>query len=70
MIVQNLYFGRTAEYLSRTIRLKTFSSYLRQDIAFFDKDENSTGHLTNTIADWAQKINGLYGVTAGVIIQS
>lgn len=42
---------------------------LRQ-IAFFDEDRNSTGHLTATISDWAQKVTGLFGVTAGVIIQS
>jgi ATP-binding cassette subfamily B (MDR/TAP) protein 1 len=39
-------------------------------IAFFDREENSTGHLTSSIADWAQKIQGLFGITLGVIIQS
>ncbi|KAK4053219.1 hypothetical protein OIO90_003993 [Microbotryomycetes sp. JL221] len=68
--VCNYFFGSTAEYLSRTLRLTTFGAILRQDISFFDKDENSTGHLTSTISDWAQKIQGLLGVTAGVIIQS
>ncbi|SCV74374.1 BQ2448_6806 [Microbotryum intermedium] len=72
--VQNYYFGTSicasAERLSRKLRKNTFASILRQDIAFFDRDENSTGHLTATIADYAQKINGLFGLTAGVIIQS
>ncbi|SCZ98574.1 BZ3500_MvSof-1268-A1-R1_Chr3-1g05473 [Microbotryum saponariae] len=68
--VQNYYFGASAERLSRKLRKNTFASILRQDIAFFDRDENSTGHLTATIADYAQKINGLFGLTAGVIIQS
>ncbi|KAK4047990.1 hypothetical protein OIV83_005024 [Microbotryomycetes sp. JL201] len=66
----NYYFGMTSEYLCRTLRFKTFAAILRQDIAFFDRDENSTGHLTSTISDWAQKVQGLFGVTAGVIIQS
>ena len=39
-------------------------------IAFFDKDENSTGHLTSSVSDWAQKVQGLLGITSGVIIQS
>ncbi|KAM0787890.1 hypothetical protein ACM66B_003940 [Microbotryomycetes sp. NB124-2] len=68
--VCNYFFGSTSEYLCRTLRFKTFAAILRQDIAYFDRDENSTGHLTSTIADWAQKIQGLFGVTAGVIIQS
>ena len=67
---QSYYWGASAERLSRKIRLATFAAILRQDIAFFDKDENSTGHLTSSVSDWAQKINGLFGVTAGVIIQS
>lgn len=62
-MVQNFYFGRSVEHLSRTLRLRTFSSILRQDIAFFDRDENSTGHLVSVIADWAQKISGLFGVS-------
>lgn len=70
IVVQNLFFGRTGETLARAIRLNAFRSYLRQDIEFYDRDENSTGHVVNTIADWAQKVTGAAGVTAGVIIQS
>lgn len=67
---QSYYWGASAERLSRKIRIATFAAILRQDIAYFDKEENSTGHLTSSVSDWAQKINGLFGVTAGVIIQS
>jgi ATP-binding cassette subfamily B (MDR/TAP) protein 1 len=34
-------------------------------VKFFDKDENSTGGLTSSLSDNAQKINGLAGVTLG-----
>lgn len=47
-----------------------FSTLLRQDVAYFDLDNHSTGSLVASIADWAQKINALYGVTLGVILQS
>ncbi|GAA5824101.1 hypothetical protein JCM11251_001522 [Rhodosporidiobolus azoricus] len=70
VIAQSWMFSATAERLSAKLRLGTFSSILRQDIAFFDRDENSTGHLTNLISDWATRIFGLAGPTAGVIIQS
>ncbi|TNY20501.1 P-loop containing nucleoside triphosphate hydrolase protein [Rhodotorula diobovata] len=70
VIVQSWMYGDTAERLSAKIRLNTFKSTLRQDIAFFDRDENSTGTLTNSITDRATKIFGLFGQTQGVIIQS
>ncbi|KAL8277932.1 hypothetical protein RQP46_009751 [Phenoliferia psychrophenolica] len=68
--IQNYAFGVSSERLSRIIRVRVFAAILRQDIAFFDKEENSTGHLTASVADWAQRINGLMGITLGVILQS
>ncbi|GAA5897055.1 hypothetical protein JCM8208_006155 [Rhodotorula glutinis] len=70
VIVQSWMYGDTAERLCAKIRLNTFKSTLRQDIAFFDRDENSTGTLTNAMTDRATKIFGLFGPTQGVIIQS
>jgi ATP-binding cassette subfamily B (MDR/TAP) protein 1 len=34
-------------------------------VAFFDKDKNSSGGLTGSLSDNAQKISGLAGVTLG-----
>ncbi|GAA5978101.1 hypothetical protein JCM11641_006626 [Rhodosporidiobolus odoratus] len=70
IIVQTWMFSATAEILSAKLRLGTFKAIMRQDIAFFDKDENSTGHLTANISDWATKVFGLMGQTSGTIIQS
>jgi ATP-binding cassette subfamily B (MDR/TAP) protein 1 len=47
-----------------------FRGILRQDIAFFDEDKNSTGALTSKLADQPQKVQGLAGVTLGTIVQS
>lgn len=63
-------FGDTSERLGRKLRLATFAAILRQDIAYFDREENSTGALTSNIADWAVKTTSLFSVTLGVIIQS
>lgn len=49
---------------------QSICSVLEPQIAYFDRDENSTGHLTALVADLAQKINGLMGVTQGTIVQS
>jgi len=55
IVVQAWLYGDTAERLCAKVRLRTFKSTLRQDIAFFDRDENSTGALTNAITDRATK---------------
>jgi ATP-binding cassette subfamily B (MDR/TAP) protein 1 len=59
-------YSATAERLSAKLRLGAFRQILRMDIAFFDEDKNSTGHLTACLSDWATKIFGLFGQTQGV----
>ncbi|KAI0697870.1 P-loop containing nucleoside triphosphate hydrolase protein [Cytidiella melzeri] len=68
--VQNYSFGASASTLSAKLRSISFAAYLRQDIEYFDKDENSTGQLTSSLSDNPQKVYGLAGVTLGAIIQS
>ncbi|KAL6304388.1 P-loop containing nucleoside triphosphate hydrolase protein [Sparassis latifolia] len=67
---QNLLFASTSAELTAKIRTLTFRAILRQDIEFFDKDENNSGQLTSTLSDNPQKVNGLAGVTLGAIVQS
>ncbi|KAI0755198.1 P-loop containing nucleoside triphosphate hydrolase protein [Daedaleopsis nitida] len=67
---QNFLFARSAAVLTSKLRSLSFRSILRQDIEFFDKDENNTGQLTSTLSDNPQKINGLAGITLGAIVQS
>ncbi|KAF5360351.1 hypothetical protein D9756_004683 [Leucocoprinus leucothites] len=68
--LQNYSFASTAASLTARLRKLSFRAILRQDIEFFDKDENSTGALTSSLSDNPQKINGLAGVTLGAIVQS
>jgi ATP-binding cassette, subfamily B (MDR/TAP), member 1 len=63
-------FGSTAAALTSKLRTLSFRAILRQDIEFFDKDENSTGQLTSSLSDNPQKVQGLAGVTLGAIVQS
>ncbi|KAF9242531.1 P-loop containing nucleoside triphosphate hydrolase protein [Melanogaster broomeanus] len=67
---QIYYLASAAAILTSKLRWLGFKSILRQDIEFFDKDENSTGSLTANLSDNPQKINGLAGVTLGAIIQA
>ncbi|KAG6857152.1 hypothetical protein H0H87_008722 [Tephrocybe sp. NHM501043] len=67
---QNYLFASAAATLTAKLRSLSFRAILRQDIEFFDKDENSTGSLTANLSDNPQKVNGLAGVTLGAIVQS
>ncbi|THH23041.1 hypothetical protein EUX98_g8136 [Antrodiella citrinella] len=67
---QNYFFARTAAELTAKLRSISFRAILRQDIEFFDKDENTTGQLTSNLSENPQKISGLAGVTLGAIVQA
>ncbi|KAF7978444.1 hypothetical protein HWV62_632 [Athelia sp. TMB] len=67
---QNFLFATAAAQLSSKLRALSFRAILRQDIEFFDREENSTGSLTSRLSDNPQKVNGLAGVTLGAIAQS
>ncbi|KAF7288516.1 hypothetical protein HMN09_01380600 [Mycena chlorophos] len=68
--LQNYYFSSAAATLTMRLRQLSFKAILRQDIEFFDKDENSAGSLTSSLSDNPQKVNGLAGVTLGALVQS
>ncbi|KAH9941048.1 multidrug resistance protein 1 [Amylocystis lapponica] len=67
---QNYFFASTAANLTSKVRAMSFRAILRQDVEFFDKEENNTGQLTSNLSDNPQKVNGLAGVTLGAIVQS
>ncbi len=67
---QNFLFASSAAELTAKLRSLSFRSILRQDIEFFDQEDNNTGQLTSTLSDNPQKINGLAGITLGAIVQS
>jgi ATP-binding cassette subfamily B (MDR/TAP) protein 1 len=70
MNVQGTSFMRTAGDLSYRLRVKVFQAILRQDIAYFDEERNSTGALTSGLSQYPEKISGLGGVTLGAMFQS
>ncbi|KAK9474340.1 P-loop containing nucleoside triphosphate hydrolase protein [Dipodascopsis tothii] len=63
-------FGYSSAKLVHRIRLRVFRQILRQDVSYFDRDENTVGALTNTLATDAQAVEGLGGITLGKIIDS
>ncbi|ESK90451.1 multidrug resistance protein 1 [Moniliophthora roreri MCA 2997] len=68
--MQNYSFAAAAATLTAKLRSLSFKAILRQDIEYFDRDENSTGSLTSDLSDNPQKVNGLAGITLGAIVQA
>ncbi|KAK9448417.1 P-loop containing nucleoside triphosphate hydrolase protein [Limtongia smithiae] len=66
----NWCYSYVGQRLVRRIRYQMFRNLLRQDIAFYDREENTTGALTVSLANEAQSIDGLSGSTFGQISNS
>ncbi|TGZ77818.1 abc transporter [Ascodesmis nigricans] len=65
---QGVSFAFCSEALVRRVRDNAFRSMLRQDIEFFDREENSTGALTTFLSTETTHIAGMSGVTLGTIL--
>ncbi|KAK7208339.1 P-loop containing nucleoside triphosphate hydrolase protein, partial [Myxozyma melibiosi] len=63
-------FALSTQRLVRRIRLRTFRNMMRQDISFFDRDENTTGSLTSMLSQDAQFVEGFGGATFGQVMNA
>lgn len=65
---QGIAFAYCSERLIRRARNQAFRTMLRQDIAFFDKEENSAGALTSFLSTETTFLAGMSGSTLGTIL--
>lgn len=65
---QGIAFAICSERLIWRARNQAFRTMLRQDIAFFDRDENSAGALTSFLSTETTYLAGLSGSTLGTIL--
>lgn len=65
---QGIALASCSEHLVHRIRDQTFRMFLRQDISFYDRKENSAGILTSFLSTEANNIGGLSGATLGTIL--
>ena len=65
---QGVAFAYCSERLVHRTRDKAFRNMLRQDIAFFDKEENTAGALTSFLSTETTHLAGMSGVTLGTIL--
>ena len=66
--IQGIAFAFCSEKLVHRVRDRAFRTMLRQDIAFFDKEENTAGALTSFLSTETTHVAGLSGVTLGTIL--
>ena len=57
----------SGEKLTRKLRSQSFRALLRQEIGYFDHDENAVGAVTTRLSRDASQVQGLCGGTLGVI---
>lgn len=65
---QGIALASCSEHLIHRIRDQTFRTFLRQDISFYDRKENSAGMLTAFLSTEANNIGGLSGSALGTIL--
>ncbi|KAL8952455.1 MAG: hypothetical protein Q9222_001646 [Ikaeria aurantiellina] len=65
---QGVAFAYCSERLVHRARDQAFRTMLRQDIAFFDREENSAGALTSFLSTETTHLAGMSGTTLGTII--
>lgn len=65
---QGVAFAICSEKLVHRARDQAFRAMLRQDIAFFDKEENSAGALTSFLSTETTHLAGMSGTTLGTIL--
>ncbi|EXJ92736.1 ATP-binding cassette, subfamily B (MDR/TAP), member 1 [Capronia epimyces CBS 606.96] len=68
MVVQGIAFAFCSESLIQRARDGAFRRFLRQDIAFFDEEQNSTGALTSFLSTEATHLASISGATLGTLL--
>ena len=68
-VVQGAFFGLSGESLTKKVRSRLFESILRQELAWFEKEENNTGALCASLSNEACKVQGATGVKVGSFLQ-
>ncbi|KAB8296977.1 hypothetical protein EYC80_002380 [Monilinia laxa] len=65
---QGIAFAFCSERLIHRVRDRAFRTMLRQDIAYFDMEEHTSGALTSFLSTETTHVSGLSGVTLGTLL--
>ncbi|KAI9482877.1 MAG: P-loop containing nucleoside triphosphate hydrolase protein [Benjaminiella poitrasii] len=67
--MQAVSFEVAGEYYTRRLRAAVFRNYMKQEVGFFDEDENHAGALTSRLAVDAKNVNEMVTKVWGDVIQ-
>ena len=67
--LQNFMFSLAGEHLTNRLRALSFRAMLRQEMGWFDRQENSVGSLCARLSGDASSVQGATGARLGTIIQ-
>uniref|UniRef100_A0A3Q3EQS3 ATP-binding cassette, sub-family B (MDR/TAP), member 4 n=1 Tax=Labrus bergylta TaxID=56723 RepID=A0A3Q3EQS3_9LABR len=70
MFLQGFCFGKSGEILTLKLRLKAFTSMMRQDLGWYDDPKNSVGALTTRLATDAAQVQGATGARMATLTQN
>lgn len=70
LAVQQVCFGKCGAELAQRVRLLLLSAVLRQEVAWFDRDEASPGRLASHLASDATHVRGAVADVLGVVMQN
>lgn len=68
--MQSWMFGISGENLTKRLRSLGFKAILRQEMAYFDDQKNSSGALCSRLSSDASAVQGATGVRLGAIIEA
>ncbi|XP_045177444.2 ATP-dependent translocase ABCB1-like isoform X2 [Mercenaria mercenaria] len=68
--LQSICFGQSGERLTFRLRLRTFRSFMRQDMSYFDDPKHATGALTTRLATDASLVKNATGIRLATLVQS
>jgi len=68
-LLRSFMFAIAGESLACRLRALAFQSILNQEMAFFDRQENSVGSLCSRLSSDASSIQGATGARIGMLIQ-
>ncbi|KAH7409668.1 P-loop containing nucleoside triphosphate hydrolase protein [Cadophora sp. MPI-SDFR-AT-0126] len=67
-LFQGLALGYCSAKLTSRVGSKAFRDIIRQDVSFFDREENTVGSLTSTLSTEPTNLSGFGGFTLGAIV--
>ncbi|CAF1110046.1 unnamed protein product [Rotaria sordida] len=69
-IIQYTVFAASGSKLAQRIGAKAFAHYLRQEMAFFDRLENSSGAICHRLTSDALAVQQMAGTRLGILCES